>query len=93
MKPLGHNNLSAWGYIGLFILFSLPYIGTPALLICAIFVKDSSVKNFARALLILAVIGWMIILVIGFSGIIQVEDFNFPVNGGVEAFLSSVKNF
>ena len=40
MKPIATNNLSFWGVIGYLILFNLPYIGTPANLIVAIFSKD-----------------------------------------------------
>ena len=84
MKPITTNNLSAWAYIGLFILFSLPYIGTPAVILCAIFARNEAVKGFARAILILAVIGWVIIFAAAFSGGF---DFNFSFDeGGVEVF-------
>lgn len=81
MKPISNNNLSAWGYVGLLILFSLPYVGTPALLICAIFVKDTAVRNFARALLILSLIGVIIIVVATVLGLLNIGDFGFEMDG------------
>ncbi len=92
MKPISTNNLSAWGYVGLFILFSLPYVGTPALLICALFVKDHAVKSFARALLILSLISLVFVIVVALLGVINLEDFledfyfNFGGEGDVEVF-------
>lgn len=92
MKPNSTNNLSALGFIGLFILFSMPYIGTPACILFAIFGQGSA-KSFARALLILAVIGYVILfglLIIGFGGLEQIlpellPDL-LPEDGGVELF-------
>ena len=84
MKPLGHNNLSAWGYIGLFILFSLPYIGTPALIICAIFARDPAVKSFSRALIILALIG-VALVAASFILLFTLGNFDFSFDDGVQA--------
>lgn len=90
MKPLSTNNLSAWGYIGLLILFNLPYIGTPALIICAIFARDHSTKSFARAILIIELICLGLIIALGFLGFYSfsdlIEDFYFSVDDGTEVF-------
>ena len=87
MKPLSLNNLSAWGYIGLFVLFCLPYVGTPALLICAIFVRNSEVRNFARAILILTLISWVALIVLALFGVVNLLDFSDIYNdNGVEVF-------
>ncbi len=90
MKPISTNNLSAWGYVGLFILFSLPYVGNLALIICAFFVKDHAVKSFARALLILSLISIVFLVVVALLGIVNLEDFNFDFggDGGIEVFNS-----
>ena len=85
MKPISIANLSVWGYIGCFILFNLPYVGTPALIICALFAKNPSLKSFARALLILSLIGIVLIVVIGLLGFINFgdifEEFYFEFSG------------
>ena len=75
MKPISTNNLSAWGYVGLFILFSLPYVGNLALIICAFFVKDHAVKSFARALLILSLISIVFLVVAALLGIVNHKFF------------------
>ena len=85
MKPLHTNSLSAWGYIGLFILFSLPYVGTPALIICAFFVKDTAARNFSRALLILTVAVCALLFVLILIGLLNVGDLDlFYGNNNVE---------
>lgn len=74
MKPNSTNNMSAWGFVGLFILFSLPYIGTPALILFAIFGQGSA-RSFARALLIISIIGYIIIfgmLLVGLGGLEEI---------------------
>ena len=88
MKPLAHNNASVFAYIGLFILLFIPVIGDIAILLCAIFAKDSGVKNFARAILILAVIGYAIMY---FGGMLNFDSFDIFPAGEVEAFLSSFR--
>ena len=79
MKPLTYNNLSVWGYVGLFILFNLPVIGTPAIILFAIF-GSGGAKSLARALIILYIIGVAIyaVLVLSF-GVFP------PADDGVEA--------
>ena len=85
MKPIGTNNLSALGYIGLFILFCMPYIGTPALLIFAIFGRGAA-KNFARAILLATVLMVLLVVVLAVIGMVNLGDFNFSINDGVEAY-------
>ena len=85
MKPVATNSLSAWGYIGLLILFSLPYVGTPALIIFAIFGQGAA-KSFARAILILSlgIIALAVVLVI--AGLVSLGDLGIFVDGGTELF-------
>lgn len=86
MKPITTNNLSAWGYIGLFILFSMPYIGTPALILFAIFGRGAA-RSFSRALLILAAIGYVIIFAAVLLGFSEFNEFgDFYIDEGVEVF-------
>lgn len=50
--------ISAWGYVGYMVLFTLPVIGFILMLVFAFgSSQKASVKNFARAYLILWVIG------------------------------------
>ncbi len=86
MKPVLTNNLNTWGYVGLFILFCMPYVGTPALIICALFVRDHAVKSFARAILLLSLLSVVFLVVIALLGLINLGDFNFDVDGGVQVF-------
>lgn len=90
MKPLHTNNLSALGYIGLFILFCMPYIGNIALLICAFLIKDTAVRNFSRAILILTVIGWVIIFAASFVGGFDLGEFDFFGGNGVEEVFGGI---
>ena len=74
MKPITTNNINALGYIGLLILFNLPYIGFPALLICALFVQNRSVRSFARAIIIIEVVFYAALIIIALLGFISLGD-------------------
>ena len=90
MKPITTNSLSALGYVGLFLLFSVPYIGTPALILFAIF-GHGEAKSFARALILLYVIFVALIvaaLLLGFGA-----DFEYYIEEGIKTFGSTVSNF
>ena len=89
MKPLTYGNISTLGYIGLFILFMLPYVGAPALVICAFMIPAGPVRSFARAIFWLTFIAVVVIaaaVVILYSG--GSLDYEFPLlnNDGLEAF-------
>lgn len=85
MKPIATNTISAFGYIGLIILFNLPYVGLPALLICALFIQNHSVRSFARAIIIIELVCTLILVVIALLGFISfsdiLEDFYFDFSG------------
>ena len=91
MKPLMHNQISTLGYIGLFILFALPYVGTPALIICAFLIPDGPVKSFARAIFWFTIIAVVVLVVLVFA-LVMINggslDYEFPLlrNDGLEAF-------
>ena len=85
MKPLSTNSISAWGYVGLFLLFCLPYVGTPALIICALFVPNQEVKNFSRAILLLTLLGIVAIFVLIMLGLFNLDGFDFDIQGGFES--------
>lgn len=91
MKPNTTSSLSALGYVGLLILFNLPYVGFPAIILFSIFAKDRGVRGLARAFLIieLAVIAILAVLcVIGLMNFGEIfGDYYFVFSeGGVEAF-------
>ncbi len=98
MKPIATNTLSAFGYIGLIILFNLPYVGLPALLICALFIQNQSVRSFARAIIIIELVCTLIIVVIALLGFISFSDiledfyFNFSGDEGT-ALLSNIRYY
>ena len=66
----GFKPISAWGYIGYTILWSIPAIGWIIWLCSVIGAKNKNVKNFARmplcALLLVLIIG----VVIGIAGVV-----------------------
>ena len=93
MKPLGHNNLSAFGYVLLIILFCIPGIGTPALIICALFARDPGAKNFARALILITIICAALIVVGYFLGVVDIETYYEYTNDAVEVFRGVVPAF
>ncbi len=98
MKPIVTNTLSALGYIGLIILFNLPYVGFPALLICALFVKNQSVRSFARAIIIIEVVCTLLLVVVALLGFISLSDifgdffFDFSGDEGT-AFLNNIRYY
>ena len=91
MKPISTNNMSAWGYIGLMILFSMPYVGTPALILFAIFGQGEA-KSFARAYVIIAVISIVIIAVALVLGVISPSDFSEYLEGDSLEVLRNVQS-
>ena len=92
MKPLTNGNISTLGYIGLFILFMLPYVGTPALIICAFLIPAGPVKSFSRAVFWLSIIAVVVIAVIVILYTGGSLDYEFPLlnNDGLEAFKSVI---
>lgn len=98
MKPATTNSLSAWGYIGLLILFNLPYIGTPATILCALFAPNRSAKGFARAILIIELIaiallvGLALLGLFNFSDILEQFMVDFPGDEGV-AILTGARSY
>lgn len=98
MKPITTNSLSAWGYIGLILLFNLPYIGFPALIICAFFIKNHAVRSFARAMIILELIICVlafVVILIGFGNLGDfLEDYYFNFSGDEgSAFISNIRYY
>jgi len=88
MKPIGSNNINAWGYIGLMILFCIPDVGFIAMILLSIFGKGE-VRSFSRAFLILTAIGCALIVaavLLGFGGLDQLVPELLPEEGGVELF-------
>ena len=89
MKPILTNNISAWGYVGLFILFSIPVIGTLAMIICAVFMRNSEVGAFARGMIIFTLIYYLLAVVLDIiviNGIIDLSQLGFYTDSGVEVF-------
>ena len=87
MKPVSINNLSAFGYIGLLILFNIPGIGFPAMVILSI-IGEGEVKSFSRACLIIIIAGFALLyafILFGIFGIEQILPDMIP-GGGIEVF-------
>ena len=87
MKPVSTNNMSALGYVGLFLLFCMPYIGTPALILFAIFGRGEA-RSFARAIIILyiALIALAVAaILLGFGA-----DFEYYIEEGIQSYINTV---
>ena len=44
-----YAHISAWGYFGYQLLFSIPIIGLIALICCALFAHNLNLRSFARS--------------------------------------------
>lgn len=55
--PENYKPISAWGYVGYQLLFSLPIIGIIMLLVFAFGDGNVNLKNFARSYLLFLLIG------------------------------------
>ena len=64
MKNLTVCATSPFLYIFLTVLFLMPYVGFPALLFCAIFVRNDAVRSYARA--------WLIVELLFYGALIAV---------------------
>ena len=87
MKPISTNNMSALGYVGLFLLFCMPYIGTPALILFAIFGRGEA-RSFARAIIILYIVLIALavaIILLGFGA-----DFEYYIEEGIKTYMNTV---
>ena len=78
--PEEYQPVSAWGFVGLFLLSTIPCIG----LICTIVfacggVRKKNIVNFARAQLIMMAISFVITLIVGvliaLSGVALTDGF------------------
>ena len=70
----------------------------PALLICALFIQNQSVRSFARAIIIIEVVCTLLLVVVALLGFISfsdiLEDFYFDFSGDEgTAFLNSVRYY
>ena len=66
----GFKPISAWGYVGYSILWSIPVIGWIILLCSAIGAKNKNVKNFARYPLCVLLLSLIIGVVAGIAGVV-----------------------
>lgn len=61
--PDKYRPVGAWGYFGYTILFSLPFIGFIALLICALSGGNVNRRSFARSYFCWFIIGLIIVII------------------------------
>jgi amino acid transporter len=74
MKPNTSNSLSAIGYIGLLILFNLPYVGFPAIVLFSIFAKDKGARTVAHVFLVLQLAAIAVMFILSLAGIFSFDD-------------------
>ena len=88
MKPIGTNNLNAWGYAGLFILFCIPGLGTTLVILFALF-GQGEVRSLARGFLlfgVLLVILEEVLIFVAFQYFPEYLPDLLPEDGGMELF-------
>ena len=73
--PVQYKPISAWGYIGYQILYSIPIIGFIFLIVNALGASNVNVKNFARSYFCVLVLALIIFLVFGLVGGITFSTF------------------
>lgn len=60
-----YTPLHAWSYLGLSLLFTLPFIGFILTIVFSIVMKQINIRNYARYFLILYLLGLFIVIFIG----------------------------
>ena len=94
MKPITAVNASFWATIAFLILFNLPYIGTPALLISLIFFGSTHAGKVAKIFLLVCLLFGVVLgilsVVLGFSLDFLVPNYEFPLTQDEE--LEAFKN-
>ena len=87
--PATHKPISAWGYFGYRLLYSIPVIGWIILLVHAIGASNVNVRRHARSFfctfLLLVLIGAALVVLVLFSGI-------FNTNIDTEALSKAFEN-
>ena len=99
MKNLTVCATSPFLYIFLKVLFLMPYVGFPALLFCAIFVRNDAVRSFARAWLIVELLFYGLIIAVALLyayGVIELpaelfEEYVIFPEDSSEAFSGALK--
>lgn len=66
-----HKPISAWGYVGYEILYAIPIVGLVLAIIFSITAKNRNVKNFAKAQLIMLVIGIVLFAILTALGMMK----------------------
>lgn len=66
----GFKPISAWGYLGYTILWSIPVVGWIIWLCSVIGAKNKNVKNFARYPLCVLLFTIIVSVVIGLAGVV-----------------------
>jgi len=73
----GSKPISAWGYVGRSILWSIPVVGWLILLFKALFARNRNVKNYARSFFCALLLVLIIVVIAGVGlavGVYTAED-------------------
>ncbi len=77
--PAEYTPISAWGYVGWNLLFSIPCVGFIVLLVCALGSKNNNLKNYARSFfcvfLITLIISVIMIVILALTGALGAAAF------------------
>ena len=66
-----HKPISPWGYVGYEFLFAIPIVGLVLAIVFSITSKNKNLKNFAKAQLIMIVIGIVLFFVLTALGLMK----------------------
>ena len=67
----GQKPISPWGYVGYEILYAIPIVGLILAIVFSITSKNKNVKNFAKAQLIMIVIGIVLLFILVILGLMK----------------------
>ena len=95
---LDNKPISAWGYVGLMLLYCVPILGIIMLFVHAFRGKNINVRNFAKSYFIqfvIAFILYIVLIVLALCGIITNVEFNTDIFPGqeIEVFVKSATRF
>jgi len=74
--PSEYKPITAWGYVGYTILYSIPLLGTIILIVNAIGANNINVRNYSRSFfctLLLAIIAIIVLIILVAMGIIHIS--------------------
>ncbi|MGN1235235.1 MAG: ABC transporter permease [Christensenellaceae bacterium] len=67
--PLRYRPLTAWGYVGYMLLFSIPLVGFISLIVCALSCENINRRSFARSYFCIYLIVIVLFVILAATGV------------------------